>query len=419
MKHANKVIFDFIWKGKDKVKRSTLVSEIEDGGLKAPHLESIIETQGVLCCKKLASDQPSTWKTILLHYLKPVGGKLILCCNFELQKLPIKLPKFYEECLRSFAKCSGANKESVQGLNGNDLAKIILWNNKFICIGGNSVYFKTLAEKGVIKIEDLISDNNELIVKNNHSLRELNMLPLDAFRLLALIDALPLEWREGLKTISHIENDEIKLNLNEQTIPIKTAASKIVNKELRNRTITPPTAQQKFNTKFVVLEWKENYSWPFRATLDTKSREFQYKLLNRCLVANAFLFKVGLASTAACSFCGDMDGSREHIFTSCHYSKNVWAEVIKWFDKQGIAIAHLSDKDIMLGIVRCDDELFVNHVISVAKQYLYYCRQKRCLPSIRVLDFKIKMIYQLETIIAKSNNKISAHNKKWGKYKVQ
>ena len=162
---------------------------------------------------------------------------------------------------------------------------------------------------------------------------------------------------------------------------------------------------------------------PFRATLDTKSHEFQYKLLNRFLVTNAFLFKVGLASTPACSFCGDMDESLEHLITSCHYSKNFWPEVIKWFDKQGIEIAHLSDKDtcIMLGIVRCDDELFVNQVILVAKQYLYmyYCRQKSCLPSIRVLDSKIKMIYQIETIIAKSNNKMSAHNIKWGKYKVQ
>ena len=34
----NKIIFDFIWKGKDKVKRSALVGDIEDGGLKAPHL---------------------------------------------------------------------------------------------------------------------------------------------------------------------------------------------------------------------------------------------------------------------------------------------------------------------------------------------------------------------------------------------
>ena len=226
--------------GRERIKLSVLrlVSEIEDGGLRAPHLESIIETQRVLCCKKLASDQPSSWKTILLHYLKPVGRKLVLCCTFELQKLLIKLPKFYEECLKSFAKCSAANWGSVQNLTGNDLKKIILWNNKFICIGGKSVYFKTLAEKGIIKIGDLISDNNELIVKNNRRLRELNISVLDAFRLLTLIDALPLEWCEGLKTISYIEDepfnihDEMKLNLNEQIILIKTAASKIVYKEI-------------------------------------------------------------------------------------------------------------------------------------------------------------------------------------------
>ena len=58
--------------------------------------------------------------------------------------------------LSRFAKCSAANRGSVQGLNGNDLEKMILWNNKFICIGGKSVYFKTLAENGIIKIGDLI-----------------------------------------------------------------------------------------------------------------------------------------------------------------------------------------------------------------------------------------------------------------------
>ena len=52
VKEVDKIIFEFIWKGKDKVKRSILVSDIEDGGLKAPHLKSIIETQRILCCKK-------------------------------------------------------------------------------------------------------------------------------------------------------------------------------------------------------------------------------------------------------------------------------------------------------------------------------------------------------------------------------
>ena len=94
MKEENKIIFAFIWKGEDKVKRSAVI---------APHLNSLNETQRVLCCKKLANDQPSGWRTILLHYLKPVRGKLVLCCDsVDLKKLPIKLLAFYEECLKKF-----------------------------------------------------------------------------------------------------------------------------------------------------------------------------------------------------------------------------------------------------------------------------------------------------------------------------
>ena len=35
---ANKSIFEFIWKGKDKIKRLALFGDIEDGGLEAPRL---------------------------------------------------------------------------------------------------------------------------------------------------------------------------------------------------------------------------------------------------------------------------------------------------------------------------------------------------------------------------------------------
>lgn len=425
VKDVNKIIFDFIWKGKDKIKRSALIGDIEDGGLKAPHLDSIIETQRILCCKKLASDQPSNWKKIVLHYLEPVGGKLILCCDFDLKKLPIKLPAFYEECFKSFAKCSAATHTSIQDQNRQDLSKAIVWNNKFICIGGKSVYFKNLAEKGILRIGDLISENNEFIVKSNYKLRELNTSPLDIFRLISVIDALPVEWRESLKTLASTADEpfnlynEIKLSFNDKNVLIETVISKTIYKELRNRIITPPTAQLNFNTHFVndVLEWKEIYSLPFRTSLDTKSREFQYKLLNRCLITNSFLNKIGIIPSPACSFCGEMNESLEHFFISCRYTKDFWAEVIKWFDNQGVKIKHLSEKDIMFGILRCEDELLINHILIIAKQYLYSCRQNKSLPSIKVLNLKIKTIHQLETMIAKSNNKLKAHNMKWDKYK--
>ncbi|KAL9967827.1 hypothetical protein ACROYT_G026124 [Oculina patagonica] len=320
LNEANSIIFNFIWKVKDKVKRLALVSDVEDGGLKAPHLESIIRTQRILVCKRLANEQTSNWKTILLHYLKPVGGIFILCCDFDVKTLPIKLPPFYEECLKYFSECSVANK-GVQNLSAAEILKTVLWNNKAICINGKSVYNHKLASIGIRKIGDLIAENNELITK--HKLRELNISPLDAFRLTCVIEAIPTEWRRCLKTCQYITakpfnlQDQIQLHLNGQNVQISKAVSKIIYKELRDRIITPPTAQFKYNDLFEndVLDWKQIYSLPHRVALDTKLREFQYKLLNRCLVTNAFLCKIGILSSPACSLCGEADESLEHLFS--------------------------------------------------------------------------------------------------------
>jgi len=127
----------------------------------------------------------------------------------------------------------------------------------FTRIGGKSVYFRNFAEKGILRMGHLISDNNEFIVKSNYKLRELNISPLEIFRLISVIDALPAEWRESTNTFASTADEpfnlhnEIKLNFNDKNVLIETVVSKTVYKELRNRIITPPTAQLNFNTLFV------------------------------------------------------------------------------------------------------------------------------------------------------------------------
>ena len=121
---------------------------------------------------------------------------------------------------------------NIQDLNGIDLSKAIVWNNKFICFGDKSVYFRNLVEKGILRVDDLISNKNELIIKRE--LRVLHLSPLDTFRLFSLIDALPTQWRESLKTcISAGDSpfnlrDEIKLRLSGQIVLLEKAYLKIV-----------------------------------------------------------------------------------------------------------------------------------------------------------------------------------------------
>ena len=227
---VNKLIFDFIWKGKDKVKRLTLINDIKDGGLKAPHLESMIKSQRIMCSKKFASSELSSWKTLLSYYLKPVGGKFILCCNFDLKKLLVKLLKFCEECLSCFMQCSVANKATgnIQ-LSQNELSEVVIWNNKFICVDGKSVYNYKLKSKGIITLSDLKCESNEQAIWLNF--RQLGISPLEAFQLTALSDALPAEYRQALRSIQHVESKPFDLNsciqlcLNENKVLLSKAMS--------------------------------------------------------------------------------------------------------------------------------------------------------------------------------------------------
>ena len=57
MKEANKIIFDFIWKGKDKVKRSALICDIEvTASSSSPMLLLFF-----LCCLFKQNDKSSTF----------------------------------------------------------------------------------------------------------------------------------------------------------------------------------------------------------------------------------------------------------------------------------------------------------------------------------------------------------------------
>ena len=58
------------------------------------------------------------------------------------------------------------------------------------------------------------------------------------------------------------------------------------------------------------------YGLPRRVTSDTKVREFQLKLLNRYLLKNVFLNKIGVLPSPACSLGGKENESLEHIFNT-------------------------------------------------------------------------------------------------------
>ena len=61
MKELNSIIYRFIWKGRDKIKRLALISDYKSGGLRMPHIKTLIDTQRIICLKKYIEDYDSPW----------------------------------------------------------------------------------------------------------------------------------------------------------------------------------------------------------------------------------------------------------------------------------------------------------------------------------------------------------------------
>ena len=64
IKEADSLFYYFIWNGKDKVKRTVMISAVEKGGLNMLDIDSMVRSRRVICIKK------NSWKTI------KVRGKL-------------------------------------------------------------------------------------------------------------------------------------------------------------------------------------------------------------------------------------------------------------------------------------------------------------------------------------------------------
>ena len=152
-----------------------------------------------------------------------------------------------------------------------------------------------------------------------------------------LINALAIKWKQLSQTNSTLpfttfDNTSYTLLLNSKKLSLSDITTKKLYNELISNIQETPTAQTRFNELYpeLELEWNKIYSLPFQVAIDTRTGEFQYKLLNRIVFTNTKLSKFGKVESPSCTFCGIEDETPEHLFVSCHLSKQFWEEISHW-----------------------------------------------------------------------------------------
>ena len=87
IKAFQSIIYNFLWKGPDKIARPAVINDFKFGGLKVTDLTTSIMSLQISWIGRFLSDDFYPWKACLLHLLKPFGGKFFVHCDFNIYQL--------------------------------------------------------------------------------------------------------------------------------------------------------------------------------------------------------------------------------------------------------------------------------------------------------------------------------------------
>jgi hypothetical protein len=77
IKQVQQLLYKFIWKSKDKIKRTYIINSVEDGGLSMIDIELQCEALKAVWLNRILQDNQNSWTRLPKYYLNKVGLDLV------------------------------------------------------------------------------------------------------------------------------------------------------------------------------------------------------------------------------------------------------------------------------------------------------------------------------------------------------
>ncbi|XP_077863933.1 uncharacterized protein LOC144348547 [Saccoglossus kowalevskii] len=412
LREINKILYDFLWRGLDRIARHTSIGCKMKGGLNMPDIFTVNKAIRIDWIRRYCDQSiKHPWKLFLDKMLKPLGGiHLLLKCNFNIDKLQHKITGFLHTMLKTWTDI----KIEIPPTKTNKIVnESIIWNNKNITVAGKSVYYPEFVNAGLMYVKQMYKDNGQKQTWNY--IQNKGVPSSSILRWFGLVNAIPKVQIVNTQ-VNHVE--DINLIFGDESLKLRDCTTRNVYHKMINSIFIRPRTEIYFIHLFEINIdcWEEFYQLPVKCTIDSKLRDFQFKILHKILVTNINLVKMKppRVENALCTFCQKEDETLVHLFCECSYVKFFWENFFMlWGNK--LKMQHRPKQwQIILG----DPEVscLVNFLILLGKRFVYISKCKQNKPDF--IDFKryVQSIQNIELAIADRKNKLAAHNKKWGNF---
>ena len=152
---------------------------------------------------------------------------------------------------------------------------------------------------------------------------------------------------------------------------------------------------------------------PRQCTLNSRLREFHFKMLHGIAYTNHHLFRFKISQNNLCCYCKKEEETYRHLFFECEHARLVWNNCNNMFDC--ISTGNLSWEEIFGGIELEVEgkERLVNHVLISVKFSIFKGRERSSPITMDEIKRKFKEEEWEEKKLALEKGKISLHLRKW------
>lgn len=283
-----------------------------------------------------------------------------------------------------------------------------LWNNQYIKTPSNkAIHYVNISKSGINQVKDLIVNGKILTMQD---INNRNTTMIEKMQLKSTLKCLPKSWREA-----DYENLTSEMFEKCEEEKMKKMVSKKVYKSIIEKIQVPATSTTFFEKLFSTpgFEIKQFYSIPFRTTVYTKLRSFQFKINHNIIFTNEKLHRVGIKDNPNCSFCNNHIETLPHLFVECEKIRDIWENITNDL-LPPFGISNLTTENILLGIILKEKQNhIINHIILEAKYYIYVCKLEGSVPSYTRLINRLKITENIEEHIAYKRDRMTTHIHKW------
>ena len=205
-----------------------------------------------------------------------------------------------------------------------------IWNNQFITHNNHSIVYADLLSKSIKTVLDLYNPVGLLEAWQSIS-QKFGLENSNFISWYSTMQCIPREWKEYIRHTVNLPLDNFSdfrdgVFISGFFTKLSQVKTNQVYDSLARKSFIPPTAEKTLSEKFEIGEelWHKIYMLSSKCSIDTRTRVFQYKILNNILYLNKHLYKMKVVESQLCSLCRKENETFEHLFVDCTFTKKLW-----------------------------------------------------------------------------------------------